>query len=410
MRSTFITKTFPNHQSIVTGLYQPWHGITNNKFFDPSLDSYFDVNNSSSLWWDQFNISVPIYIANQFYETNRHSIAIQWPGSIANYSNGTNPNKRICADYLLPYYSNHSLEDGYRKIDILMKWLTDPIKPANLAFVYFNEPDLDAHEYGPFSKEVYQQVINLDLIVGYFRKKLDQFGLKNHTNIIYLSDHGMAEININRSIYLYKCEDEFPGLKFKQIGSSPTFSVIPISAPLNWNQSFSFKSLSYAVNKALNLCSKRMFNNKFKAYIQEKIPDVFHYKNNIRILPIFVSAEEGYNINYQPSNWIPKGFPIWGNHGYNASLESMRPLFLAEGPRFKNAYRHLIQFDNVDLYPLMLKLLDIPLELFPSNGTLNNVQRMLAHPFYLNIDDIVLNYKLTYSKWFSRKFNFHFLL
>lgn len=402
MSSTFITKTFPNHQSIATGLYQPWHGITNNNFFDPLLGSYFDVNNSSSLWWDQFNISVPIYIANQFHETNRHSIAIQWPGSIAHYSNGTNPNIRICADYILPYYSNHSLEDGYRKIDILMKWLTDSKKPANLAFVYFNEPDFDAHEYGPFSKEVYQQVINLDLIVGYFHKKLYQFGLKNYTNIIYLSDHGMAEMNNNRSLYLYKCEEEFPGLKFKQIGSSPTFSVIPIRAP--WNQSFTFKtSLSYAVNQALNLCSKQIFNNKFKAYIQANIPEAFHYKNNIRILPIFVSAEEGYSIDYRPSNWTPKGFPIWGNHGYNASLESMRPLFLAEGPSFKNAYRHKIQFENVDLYPLMLKLLNIPVENFPSNGTLNNVELML-NP--VNINNIVLNYKFTYSKWFLRKFNF----
>ncbi|VDD89980.1 unnamed protein product [Enterobius vermicularis] len=37
MIPVFPSKTFPNHYSIVTGLYPTWHGIVNNLFRDPDV-------------------------------------------------------------------------------------------------------------------------------------------------------------------------------------------------------------------------------------------------------------------------------------------------------------------------------------------------------------------------------------
>lgn len=46
MMSQFPTKTFPNHQSIATGLYPDIHGITDNTLYDPvhhrKLSGYLD--------------------------------------------------------------------------------------------------------------------------------------------------------------------------------------------------------------------------------------------------------------------------------------------------------------------------------------------------------------------------------
>ncbi|KAH9511635.1 hypothetical protein DERF_010083 [Dermatophagoides farinae] len=375
MRSTFVTKTYPNHQSIVTGLYEPYHGIINNLFIDnQETKQLFNVNNNSIYWWDQNNISVPIYIANQYYEPNRYSISIQWPGSISNYTDGFNFNHRERVYYLENYNAN---SDWFHFIDLLMKWLLDPIN------MHIN---LDR-----FSDEVYEQVKQLDKVVGYFRKQLLTNHLAHITNVIYLSDHGMAEIRSERSLYIDRCDEYYPGLKYELYGSSPVWSAIPISAPKSSISNNQKLSLAESVRDALNNCSHEYFNGKFTAYLQEDIADEFHYKNNIRILPLFIIADEGYDINYKDEGWRPKGYPIWGNHGYNASLPSMRPLFLAQGPRFKFQYRHPVPFENIDLYPLMLNLLDIPQKSFPrTNGTFERVHQMLSNRLYLNDNEFTM--------------------
>ncbi|MGH8081248.1 MAG: alkaline phosphatase family protein, partial [Lysobacter sp.] len=47
-----------------------------------------------------------------------------------------------------------------------------------------------------------------------------------------------------------------------------------------------------------------------------------------------------------------------GSHGYDPALPSMRAIFLARGPAFKRSGT-LAPFDNVDVYPLMARLLGI---------------------------------------------------
>ena len=48
-----------------------------------------------------------------------------------------------------------------------------------------------------------------------------------------------------------------------------------------------------------------------------------------------------------------------GSHGYDPALPSMRATFIAHGPAFRQGVV-IPAFDNVDVYPLMTRLLDIP--------------------------------------------------
>lgn len=54
MMPSYPTLTFPNHFSIVTGLYPESHGIVANSFYDPDLQSSFSLSShqqQNSLWW-----------------------------------------------------------------------------------------------------------------------------------------------------------------------------------------------------------------------------------------------------------------------------------------------------------------------------------------------------------------------
>lgn len=63
-----------------------------------------------------------------------------------------------------------------------------------------------------------------------------------------------------------------------------------------------------------------------------------------------------------------------GEHGYNNSLPSMHPFFIAMGPAFKSGAK-VDTFNIVDIYPLMCKLLG--LKPAPNNGSLDVVSQLL---------------------------------
>ena len=66
MTNQFQTKTFPNHWTMVTGLYEESHGIVANNFYDPVTKTHFDYhhpetwNTTKSLWGGE-----PLWITNQ---------------------------------------------------------------------------------------------------------------------------------------------------------------------------------------------------------------------------------------------------------------------------------------------------------------------------------------------------------
>ena len=400
MRPTFPSKTFPNHHSIATGLYQPYHGVVNNKFIDPAIagslegtsSEKFSVDNGSAFWWDMYDRNVPLYIANQVFEPERRfSGALQWPGAISTYTGGvfdqdeaeeedfSDPRiQRIRhrVRHLLPF--SRTLNWTAAIDHVVDRWLLSPFHPANLVLLYFHEPDSTSHEFGPFSRQVRQKLIKLDQMVAYFLDRLHEEALDTSTNLLFISDHGMTEITPSRVITLDRCAEVLgPGLNYRLVGVSPVFSIVPLSAPEEFFPKSSGSNLTSAVQSALNHCSRRLFNGKFTVYQQAEIPAEYHYSGNRRILDLLLLAEDGYEVKYTQNDGkrIPKG-----NHGFNNSLPSMRPLFIACGPAFKSGgggYHHLKIFENVDLYPLALELLGIPGHLFPSNGSLERVAGLL---------------------------------
>ena len=54
-----------------------------------------------------------------------------------------------------------------------------------------------------------------------------------------------------------------------------------------------------------------------------------------------------------------------GSHGYDPDLPQMRASFIASGPAFREQVK-LPVFDNVDVYPLLMRLLRLPAE--PNDG------------------------------------------
>eukprot|EP00064_Thunnus_orientalis_P011347 superscaffoldBa00001632_g11377 len=185
--------------------------------------------------------------------------------------------------------------------------------------------------------------------IGLLVSELKRTGLWGHINVLVTSDHGMAQCSAERLIQLDTCLHPD---NYTLVDLSPVTALIPKKDP-------------DTVFALLKKCHPHM-----TAYLKKAIPDRLHYRNNQRIQPIILIADEGWTIVRQ-GNKLPR----LGDHGYDNSLPSMHPFLAAVGPSFRQGYR-MSSLQSVDIYPLMCHLLSVPQQ--PNNGTLTKARCLLA--------------------------------
>jgi len=326
----FVSKTFPNHYSIATGLYAENHGLIGNHFYDSLLDDEYSLSDRSKVEDPKFYEGEPIWVTAE--KNNIQTASYFWVGSEAPIKN-TYPTRWKRYDHDFPFDS---------RIDSVVNWLSMPKKQRpNLCLLYFHEPDHTGHETGPKSNETAMMVTKIDSLFGILITKLEQLPIVKNLNILVVSDHGMTEISSERTIDL---SNHIETSKMKQEGSGPY-------------------SLLYDMdkNEIGNIVDKLNTVPKISAYAKKDIPDRYHFKHHHRIKDVLVIADEGWYINNQAISssskigaYIPKG----GTHGYDNQLKSMHALFIANGPAFKKGIK-VPPFENVNIYPLICHILNI---------------------------------------------------
>lgn len=243
------------------------------------------------------------------------------------------------------------------RVDQLIDWLSHE-DPPNFLAVYFEEPDEVAHEFGPNSNEVLQQILRVDDTIGYMKTKFQEYGLWDQVNIILTADHGMLEFDKDCNIYL----DKFITNSTYDHVASGILQVQP-------HEGFEdkvFQGLLKAVGHGLLSVHKK-----------KDFPERFHYKHNVRIPDILAITKEGCRIFKSVEEEKMKHANLSkGGHGYSPDFESMRPFFAARGPAFKKGYESNKAFQNVHIYPLICKILGINPSQF-INGSLDAVEYLL---------------------------------
>ncbi|XP_059170059.1 ectonucleotide pyrophosphatase/phosphodiesterase family member 5-like isoform X2 [Physella acuta] len=345
LTNAFVTKTFPNHFTIVTGLWEESHGIVANDMYDPSLNQTFTPSNQSAMedpaW---FSVGAePIWVTNQLQNPKGRSGVYMWVG-------GGAPIKWVRPSRYVPYSKKTKMET---KINTLIDWFTDEY-PINLGLLYSDEPDIAGHAYGPDSPEVIEKIKELDSSIGYLLKRLEEKNLLKSMNIIITSDHGFTNTPENKTIDLDLYIDP---TSYKLTATSPIANIWPNEGQLE------------KVYQGLKNGSES--TKSFKVYKREEMPERFHYTNNVRISPLTAVAEDMYSFT---SLLYPYPKAELGNHGYDNALQDMHPFFLAMGPSFKKNFA-LDTFNTVDIYPLMCHLLNV--NPAPSNGSMEVVSKLL---------------------------------
>ncbi|KAM9703979.1 ectonucleotide pyrophosphatase/phosphodiesterase family member 1 isoform 2-T2 [Menidia menidia] len=356
MRPIYPTKTFPNHYTIVTGLYPESHGIVDNKMYDVTRNSFFSLKTNekfNSNWYQ----GEPVWITAM--RQKLRAATFFWPGSDVAI-NGTFPN------YYQPYDKSVSFET---RVSTLLEWLSLPEEERpDFYTLYLDEPDTAGHYYGPGSRQVIYSLEKVDRILGKVMDGLVARNLHQCVNIIIISDHGMEKATCEKAVYV---SDYLQHTSDFNVIQGPAARIRPKRLPEDY---FSFDYEGLVKN-----LSCRTPDQQMRPYLKENLPKRMHFANNHRIERGHLYMKSGWQaaLSAKEIKYCSGGF-----HGSDNILTNMQAIFIGYGPGFKEN-TVVPPFENIELYNLMCDLLGI--RPAPNNGTHGSLNHLLRQPVHLPV-------------------------
>ena len=322
MLPSYPSTTFPNHYTIVTGLYPAHHGIVAMSFYDPVRKQRYAFNDPQAVTDGSWYGGVPLWSLAE--KQGMRAACFFWPGSEAEIA-GRRPS------YYLKY--DDTIPDDER-VDQVVEWLKLPeAKRPHFLTLYFGEVDHAGHKYGTDAPETRAAVRHVDGEVGVLRAKIAKLHLP--VDLVVVSDHGMAK-------------EEGGWIDLDQYAD---FSGVQTAGELIYPDSDAEAAKLYA--------KLRIVSDKFKVYRRARVPAELHFSSNARIGDPVVVATGPYAIRIRASDRASDRAPNPGMHGFDPHVvPEMRAIFYAEGPDIRAGAR-LKPFENVNLYPFLAEILGL---------------------------------------------------
>lgn len=335
MRPSYPALTFPNHYALVTGLRPDRHGIVHNSMADATLGRFRTSDRAAvetGDWWG----GTPVWVSVQ--RAGLRSATMFWPGSEAEID-GVRPWQ------WRPYRDGTGAADSVAQV---LHWLALPAgERPRFVTMYLDQVDEASHGHGPDSPQAAMARREVDAAIARLLQGLRDAGLADAVNLLVVSDHGFETIPPGHAL---RVEDMAPA---------------DVAEAVSDGQVIGFAPLPGKTAEAERLLLGR--HAQYACWRKQELPARWHYGAHPRIPAIVCQMDAGWD-----ALWPKKYATVMrhkdetrGSHGFDPDLPSMRATFIAAGPAFAHGVR-LPVFDNVDVYPLLMRLLALPAE--PNDG------------------------------------------
>ncbi|XP_060948261.1 venom phosphodiesterase 1 [Limanda limanda] len=350
MQPAFPSKTFPNHYTIVTGLYPESNGLIDNSMYDPVFDASFSLSNAEKdnpAWY----LGQPIWHTAKYQGLKAGTFF--WPGSEVKI-NGSFPN------LYRPYDGKVPFEE---RVFTVLKWLQLPDEERpDFYTLYLEEPDKSGHSFGPVSGGLIDALRGVDKVIGQLMNGLKQVGLHRCVNIVIVADHGMEETSCDRKEALQELVGDITGYWVNE-------------GPFGRIRARNKDAVIDSAGLVANMTCKKP-GQRIKPYLKANLPKRLHFANSRRIEDVNVLVEAKWLFERYPGSLT---FCSGGAHGYDNDVESMHAMFVSYGPKFKNQ-TEIEPFSNIELYNLMCDVLQI--QPTDNNGTHGSMNHLLRKPYF----------------------------
>lgn len=338
MLPSYPSLTFPNHFSIVTGLYPEHHGLVANSFYDPARDAHYAIADEKAVTDGSWYGGTPMWSLAE--SQGMRTACLFWPGSEAEI-----------AGYRPTWYAHFdgktegTPEVQQARIDDAAALLRLPAEERpHLITIYFSEPDHEGHEFGPDAPETRAAIAKMDAMVGKLKAALDKTRLP--VDLVVVSDHGMIRVDTP-----WVTLDEFANL-----------SGFETAGPQLYGKTEEDRSRVYNELKKAS--------SQFVVYRLKDVPAGLHFNQNPREGDPVVIATGPYAVRaHGPADGKPDKAPTAGMHGFDPlKIAQMKASFFAAGPDIVEGAT-VAPFENVNIYPWLAHILGLTA---PKNdGSLN---------------------------------------
>lgn len=326
MRPSYPSLTFPNHYTLVTGLRPDRHGVIHNTMHDPTLGDFRLSLRDAVGNGEWYAGGEPIWVTAE--RAGLPTATLSWPGSEAEVR-GLRPTRWF------PFDESRPMEV---RVDTVLAWMDEtPDTRPRLATLYFEHPDKAGHDHGPASPQFRQAMRDVDAALGRLVDGLRLRGALDRVNLVLVSDHGMAEVPPGNVIAI---ETMASREEARIVTTGQVIGIVP--------------EPRYSKRVAQRLVGR---SEHHECWFSGAMPARFHYGRHPRVPPIVCQMHPGWNAI--PAEALARREPrTRGSHGYDPDLPAMRAMFVAHGPAFRRGVV-LDGFDNVDLYPLLARLIGV---------------------------------------------------
>ena len=325
MIPSYPSLTFPNHYTLVTGLYPSHHGLVDNSFYDKKRNESYRLGNRKAVEDSSWYGGTPLWVLAE--QQQMVTASFYWVGSESAI-------KGVRPTY---YYRYNDSIDIDTRIQAVKNWLTLPEdKRPHLITFYMPEVDHEEHFFGPDSKQAAAAVHFVDESIAKMVRMTDS--LKLPVNYIFLSDHGMITVDTANLLPMPSAIDT---TKFK----------VPDGDVLVHLYAYNAKDIqpTYAALKQQAV--------DYDVYLANEIPARWHYGasddlyQRIGDIILVPRAPKSFSFRKHRNSLL-------GKHGFDNALPEMQATFYAWGPAFKKQLK-IDAFENVHVYPLIAHLLGL---------------------------------------------------
>ncbi|WP_276484454.1 ectonucleotide pyrophosphatase/phosphodiesterase [Paraflavitalea pollutisoli] len=328
MTPSFPSFTFPNHYTIVTGLYPAHHGLVGNTFYDRARKVSYLRSDTSIAGDPYYYGGKPLWVLAE--QQQLISAVYYWVGS------------EVAIDGVHPtYYYDYSEKVPLEaRLGVVKQWLQLPAATRpHLIHFYISEVDSAGHHFGPDHPLTIQAIHKVDRAIGQLTSMLDSLHLP--INYVMVSDHGMT------------------GVDTTQVLTPPTSDMT------RWMMVASDVMVQYYAkdSNAIPAFYQQLKRdaNGYDVYLRNETPAHWHYGERDdrynRIGDILLIARYPQIFSWTNRRVYP------GRHGYDPRLvKDMQASFMAWGPAIKKQKKPLASFENIHVYTLITQLLGLTVD------------------------------------------------
>lgn len=323
MKPSYPASTFPNHYTLATGLRPNNHGLVNSSFWDPQTEMVYSMGDSLTRYNPDYYFGEPIWVTAE--KARIKTACIYWVASDVAIQG-------ILPTYGYPWSDYPHLTYKERAAEAVRLLSLPESERPGLVMLYFDDPDLTSHEFGPLADETREMVKELDSIVYDMYRQLKALDHGDKINIIILSDHGMTEISEDR---LVDWDDYLkPSWVENIIGTNPT----------------NIYAKEHCVDSIMTALADV---EHISVWRHGEVAEELEYGTSDRCGDVIVAPDLGWQFAADHRGII-------GAHGYSPEESDMQIIFLADGPYFQGKKpTDETHINNTDIYSLIADILSI---------------------------------------------------